>query len=149
MLNILGLIASIISFVLFLPQAKLTYKNRNNPQKLSTLSIGTQLLIMANATIWGIYAFLTNAFWVGAPGLVNFPLAFFTIVLILKNRKGETSKNWDRFCKSCGFEGDHLIFVTQPPGFGSIIYCSEENSKLGVPFSDYNDVKDLRNSIKN
>ncbi len=80
----LGFIGSSLSFILWLPQAKLTWQNRHSAEKLAGISTGTQYVVLANATTWGIYAILTEAWWVGAPGLINFPLALGTILLVRK-----------------------------------------------------------------
>lgn len=84
LINFLGLTASVISFILWLPQARVTWLSRKDPEKLRGISIGTQLLVMLNATIWAVYAVLANSLWVGVPGLVNFPLALITVIIVLK-----------------------------------------------------------------
>lgn len=76
---LIGLAAAVVSFVLWLPQALLVWKNRRNPLALSGVSMTTQYLVMMNATLWGVYALMTGAYWSGAPGLVNFPLAVMTV----------------------------------------------------------------------
>lgn len=84
--EILGFAGSLISFVLWLPQARATYRARHDAPILAALSAGTPALVVANATIWGMYALLTGAFWVGAPGIVNGPLAIWTLWLIWRAR---------------------------------------------------------------
>jgi uncharacterized protein with PQ loop repeat len=86
--NFIGAVMSVISFILWLPQAKLVWKNRNNPPALTGISNTTQVLVLVNAIGWGLYGFLTNSFWVGAPGLVNGPLAI--LILVILNRKQKT-----------------------------------------------------------
>lgn len=54
--NLLGLTASTISFIVWLPQARATWQRRNSPTELAGISLGTQLLVLANAATWGIYA---------------------------------------------------------------------------------------------
>lgn len=90
LINILGFLASVISFALWIPQAKITWENRNIPEKLAGISKGTQMLVIANATIWALYSILTEAYWTGAPGIVNLPLAVATLVLI---RRAERKMN--------------------------------------------------------
>lgn len=85
--DLIGFLSAVISFVLFLPQASLTWTNRGNPEALRSVSAGTQYLILCNAILWGVYAMLTEAFWVGAPGLVNAPLAVVTLVLLHRSRR--------------------------------------------------------------
>lgn len=82
--NIVGFLASSFSFILWLPQARLTWLNRKNPEKLSGISLGTQYAVVCNALLWGVYAFLAEAWWAGALGIVNLPLALGTIYLVKK-----------------------------------------------------------------
>ena len=77
--SLIGLSAAVVSFVLWLPQALLVWKNRRNPLALSGVSMATQYLVMTNAVLWGVYALATGAYWAGAPGLVNLPLAVMTV----------------------------------------------------------------------
>lgn len=82
---------ALISFVLWLPQARLIWKNRKNAEALQGVSRGTQLLVLVNATGWGLYAYLTEAFWVGAPGLINGPLAVYTLIILQRARSESLS----------------------------------------------------------
>lgn len=94
--TILGVVGTIISFALWLPQASLVYANRNQPEKLTGLSKATMYLVLANALCWGAYALLTGAFWAGAPGLINGPLAI-AVLVVLHRRHGVTdtdSQGW-------------------------------------------------------
>lgn len=70
-----------------IPQARLTWLNRGNPEKLEAISLGTQYAVVCNALLWGIYAVLTEAWWAGAPGIINLPLALGTIYLVKKASK--------------------------------------------------------------
>lgn len=129
--NILGMIASIISFVMWLPQAISTWKHRNNPTELAGISKGTQYFVLVNATIWGVYGVLSNAYWTGAPGLVNFPLALMTLYLIYRGSK-LTNTDSAQPC-GCGWEGSaHVFLVTSPPGYGTIRECFG-NLRHGFP----------------
>lgn len=92
----LGFSASVISFLLFLPQAAMVWKVRQDRAALSVISLSTQLFILANASIWGIYGYQTEAFWVAAPGLVNGPLALTVSVLILKSRSFSQSSHAEK-----------------------------------------------------
>lgn len=87
LLNLLGLTASIISFVLWFPQAMQTWRVRNDPQAMAGISVGTQWLLVANAIIWASYAVLAHAWWSGVPSLVNLPLALGTLYLIYRTRR--------------------------------------------------------------
>lgn len=87
LINLLGFTASIISFIMWLPQAKITWNNRHSPALLTSISEGTQFLVMVNATIWAVYAIATESYWTGAPGLVNLPLALLTLMLIRRAKR--------------------------------------------------------------
>ena len=82
----LGMTASTIAFVMFVPQAFRVWRTRHDAHALVGLSLSTQFLILANATIWSVYAFTLGEFWVGAPGIVNAPLAVTVIVLTVRSR---------------------------------------------------------------
>ena len=84
--TILGITASTIAFVMFIPQAVRAWRTRHDAHALVGLSLSTQFLILANATIWGVYAFMLGEFWVGAPGIINAPLAVTVIVLTVRSR---------------------------------------------------------------
>src|SRR4051794_25297760 len=75
-----------MSFVLWWPQAALVWRCREHSEELKGVSISSQLLLLANACLWGAYAVGTGSLWVGAPGLVNGPLAIVTIVLLKRAR---------------------------------------------------------------
>lgn len=129
--NLLGLIASTISFVMWLPQARSTWRHRNSPTELAGISMGTQLLVLVNATVWGIYAVITGAYWSGAPGLVNLPLALLNIYLITRAR--QLSADVEPSCR-CDMEGEHMLFITARPAYGDIVPCTgQETSGIPVP----------------
>lgn len=121
MIDALGFAATVISFALWLPQALSTYRNRHDAQALSGLSVGTFVLVLVNATLWGLYAVLTGAFWAGAPGIVNFPLAAWTLWLIWRSRRPGFGAGEEGAC-ACGFAspGPHDFVVTAPPGYGYV-----------------------------
>ncbi|MHA3724225.1 hypothetical protein ACXR2T_10135 [Leucobacter sp. HY1910] len=126
----IGFIAAVVSFVLFLPQAQRAWQFRRDAQSLRGISVGTQLLVLLNASLWGAYAFITGSFWVGAPGLVNAPLAMAMIVLILRSRRQAATEDE---CLLCRAGAVHEVFVTVPPGWGSVVPCTAENRKNGIP----------------
>ena len=68
-----GMIGTVLAFLLFLPQARHTWVNRGRPERLRGISLASQGCNIANALVWGCYAALTNAFWTGAPGIINAP----------------------------------------------------------------------------
>jgi uncharacterized protein with PQ loop repeat len=85
-IELLGFVASVMSFILWWPQAALVWRCRGRGEQLTGVSISSQLLLLINACLWGAYAVGTGSLWVGAPGLVNGPLAVITIVLLRRAR---------------------------------------------------------------
>lgn len=137
--NLLGFTASIISFVMFLPQARSTWQHRNSPKELQGVSAGTQYLILVNATIWAVYGVLTGAYWSAAPGLVNFPLALATLFFLHRGRKNLDALNENFACG--GDPDDHLYFVKEPNMRGQVIPCPHSSPLSGyvVPAGSYVD----------
>lgn len=86
LLPVAEVVAPVIAFVMFIPQAVITWQARHEPDRLSGISSGSQWLLLANACTWGILAYGLGSFAVGAPGLVNGPLAIMNLTLIHKGR---------------------------------------------------------------
>ncbi|MDQ0373346.1 hypothetical protein [Cellulomonas humilata] len=82
--EIAGLAGSAVSLVLWWPQALMVWRSRGDPDRLRGVSVTSQVLLLLNAVIWGAYAASTQSLWVGAPGLVNAPLALLTIGVLRK-----------------------------------------------------------------
>lgn len=80
--NILGAWGSVISFVLWLPQARRTWMIRHDRAALAGISTSTHLLVCSNAITWFAFALYTRNFWVGAPGLINLPLSVATLIIV-------------------------------------------------------------------
>ncbi|GAB2022844.1 hypothetical protein RyT2_19180 [Pseudolactococcus yaeyamensis] len=87
MVNSIGMIANLLSVVLWLPQARTTWQNRNNPQAIKGISLGTQFLTAANTICWCMYGVITHDFWLPLGTIVILPLALFTIIIKLKSKK--------------------------------------------------------------
>lgn len=140
----IGFLAAVVSFIIFLPQALRTWSVRKDPIALAGISIGTQWLILCNATLWGVYAILTGAFWVGAPGILNAPLALFTIFLVFRARAVPVAI--ENGCAFCADGIDHRVFITAPPGWGSLMPCSETTRAHGIAVADESKLLRLRES---
>lgn len=143
MTQVVGFLASAMAFVLFVPQATRVWASRHDARSLAGVSTLTQWLLLTNAGLWGVYAVLTGAFWVGAPGLINAPLAIVTLVLIGRSRRRVTDVPVDD-CQLCGDEVDHDVFITAPPGWGSVMACSASTRRNGVVVTSDDDVAMLR-----
>lgn len=85
--SIVGFLATLVAFTLFIPQAVTTWRHRNNPVELRGVSITTQVLVLLSALLWNIYAILEHTFWVGIHESLAIPIAIFIIFLVVKARK--------------------------------------------------------------
>jgi uncharacterized protein with PQ loop repeat len=83
--EIAGLAGSAVSLVLWWPQALVVWRCRRDPDRLRGVSVTSQVLLLLNAVLWGFYAVAAESLWVGAPGLVNAPLAVVTIVVLRRS----------------------------------------------------------------
>lgn len=83
---LINIIAPILSFAMFIPQAALAWKYRAEEEYIKGISASGQWLLILNAISWGLVAYDLQSFAVGAPGLVNLPLAVFTLSIIYRER---------------------------------------------------------------
>jgi uncharacterized protein with PQ loop repeat len=86
-LNTLGLAGTAFSFLMWVPQARITWQSRNDAVRLAGISETTQWLLVFGYTVWGTYGVLSQSMWVAAPSLVAVPLAAATIVVIRRGRR--------------------------------------------------------------
>ncbi|MHA6668384.1 hypothetical protein ACX3O0_05895 [Homoserinimonas sp. A447] len=87
LLNALGFAATAFSFMMWVPQARTTWQNRNDPLRLAGISEATQWLLLIGYLLWGAYGLLIESYWVAAPSAVSMPLALATIILIHRGRR--------------------------------------------------------------
>lgn len=142
MVNLIGFSASVVSFVMFIPSAKSVWDNRKDPHALQGASLGMNVMLLCNAVLWAMYGYMTSAFWVAAPGIVNAPLAILSMYFILKTRELHqevVAPLW---------EPDDKVFITAPPGFGSIMTPSHETIKHGVLFKTDEEYYQLRETYR-
>ena len=85
--EVAGIAGSVVSLILWWPQALLVWRSRSDPDRLRGVSVTSQVLLLLNAVLWGAYAVATQSLWVGAPGLVNAPLALLTIAVTRRSRR--------------------------------------------------------------
>ncbi len=86
LVNALGFVATGFSILMWLPQARTTWQNRNDPVRLTGISEGTQWLLVACYVLWGAYGVVSQSLWVSAPSVLAVPLAIATIVIIRRGR---------------------------------------------------------------
>ncbi len=84
----IGMMASLTSFLLWLPQGARVWKHRHDPSQLGGIAMSTQIISLAGNLLWGGYALLIGSFWLGAPAVVNGPIAILTILVL---RRGATA----------------------------------------------------------
>lgn len=84
--NALGFVATGFSILMWLPQARTTWQNRNDPVRLTGMSEATQWLLVACYVLWGAYGVVSASLWVSAPSVLAVPLAVSTIVIIRRGR---------------------------------------------------------------
>ncbi len=82
--EVIGMMASLTSFLLWLPQGARVWKHRDDPAQLQGIVLTTQVISLAGNVLWGVYALLIGSFWLGAPALVNGPIAVATIVVVAR-----------------------------------------------------------------
>ncbi|GAA2721581.1 hypothetical protein [Cellulomonas aerilata] len=78
----IGMMASLTSFLLWLPQGARVWKHRHDPARLAGIAVSTQVIALAGNLLWGVYALLIDSFWLGAPAVVNGPIAIGTILVL-------------------------------------------------------------------
>jgi uncharacterized protein with PQ loop repeat len=79
--EVIGMMASLTSFLIWLPQGVRVFRYRNDPARLQSIVLSTQVISLAGSALWGTYAVLIDSFWLGAPSLVNGPIAIATLVV--------------------------------------------------------------------
>lgn len=87
LINVLGFVATLFAIFMWVPQARITWQNRNNAQKLAGVSETTQWLSAVSYLLWGVFGALSESFWVMAPSLISFPLSVATIVVVRRGRR--------------------------------------------------------------
>ena len=78
----IGMLASLTSFLLWLPQGVRVWRHRHDPAQLQGIVLSTQVISLSGTVLWGVYALLIDSFWLGAPSLVNGPIAIATLVIV-------------------------------------------------------------------
>ena len=84
--EIIGVLASVLAFAVFIPQAVRVWRSRNDHHALLGVSITSFVFIVNNSIVWGLYAWTVGEFWVGAAGIINLPLAVMIVAVIIRSR---------------------------------------------------------------
>ncbi|QYH36326.1 hypothetical protein [Salinibacterium sp. M195] len=86
-INALGFVGTTFSFLMWVPQARITWQSRNDAVRLAGISETTQWLLVLGYGVWGAYGLLSASMWVAAPSVIAIPLAAATIVVIRRGRR--------------------------------------------------------------
>lgn len=84
--SVIGVIASVLAFAVFIPQAVRVWAARNDHHALLGVSITTNVFIVNNSIVWFVYAWTVGEFFVGAAGIINLPLAAMIVAVIIRSR---------------------------------------------------------------
>ena len=82
-IEILGLVAAVLTTSGFLPQIVKTWKTKD----VSSLSLPMYLVLCTGMVLWLIYGVLTNSFALVAANTVSSSLTLLLVVFILKYKK--------------------------------------------------------------
>ncbi|MFE6648041.1 hypothetical protein ACFVJS_15840 [Nocardioides sp. NPDC057772] len=88
-----GVIGSVVSLVMFIPQATRTWRFRRQPEALTGTSRIGMVLVLVNALAWAGYGIGTAAYWTAIPSACNAPLALGVLWLLRARRSGHTSQS--------------------------------------------------------
>lgn len=81
-----GVLASAVTFIMFIPTALSVYRHRHSPASLEGVSASTAWMMVVGSTAWIVYGLGTGAFWVSAPSAVNLPLGVVILVMLARAR---------------------------------------------------------------
>lgn len=93
--EVIGMMASLTSFLLWLPQGLRVWRHRHEPARLAGIAMSTQLISVAGNVLWTAYAVLLGSFWLGAPAIVNLPIAVATIVVLRRGAAASPARATD------------------------------------------------------
>lgn len=86
-INALGFAATTAAILMWIPQARTTLQNRNDPVRMAGVSETTQWMVLTCNLLWGAFGVVTASFWVAIPAVVACPIALVTIVIVRHARR--------------------------------------------------------------
>ena len=89
--EVVGMLASLSSFVIWVPQGRRVWRARHEPAKLAGIAVSTQAISLAGNVLWSLYAIGIGSFWLGAPGIVNIPILTMTVVVLRRHARAVPS----------------------------------------------------------
>lgn len=85
--EVVGMLASLSSFVIWVPQGRRVWRARHQPAKLAGIAVSTQAISLGGNVLWSLYAIGIGSFWLGAPGIVNIPILTMTVVVLRRHAR--------------------------------------------------------------
>lgn len=89
--EVVGMLASLSSFVIWVPQGRRVWRARHEPARLAGIAVSTQAISLAGNVLWSLYAIGIGSFWLGAPGIVNIPILTMTVVVLRRHATARTA----------------------------------------------------------
>ncbi|MFD2254012.1 PQ-loop domain-containing transporter [Lactococcus formosensis subsp. bovis] len=86
-ISCLGALANILSLLVWIPQAKTTWKKRKEVEALSGISLWTQFISAITSLTWCLYGLLIHDIWLPLGSIVVVPLAVWTIFTKYRAKK--------------------------------------------------------------
>ena len=84
---LVGMLASLTSFVLWVPQGRRVWRARRTPGALTGIAMSTQAISLTGNVLWSLYAVGIGSFWLGAPAIVNVPILTMTLVVLRRHAR--------------------------------------------------------------
>ncbi|GEN80994.1 hypothetical protein [Actinotalea fermentans] len=85
--EVVGMLASLSSFVIWVPQGRRVWQARHEPAQLTGIAVSTQAISLVGNVLWSLYAIGIGSFWLGAPGIVNIPILTMTVVVLRRHAR--------------------------------------------------------------
>ena len=85
--EVVGMLASLSSFVIWVPQGRRVWLARREPAQLAGIAVSTQAISLVGNMLWSLYAIGIGSFWLGAPGIVNIPILTMTVVVLRRQAR--------------------------------------------------------------
>ena len=136
--NLVGAVGTLVSVVMFWPQALRIRNLRHDRLALSGVSAWGQVGVLVNASTWLVYAAASRAWWSGAPGLVNIPVAAYCLWVLRCSREAHDGPDLpSRRCQICTADptaaSSHGWYVANAPGYGSVVFPCNGGMTIGFP----------------
>lgn len=106
--ELVGFFASMVSLILWWPQAVRVWKFRNDPKQLAGISRLGQVLLVLSGAVWTVYAGLIDSVWLAVSVSTNIPLGLLTLAILSQSRRQE--------CPSSAAMAGSVALVSAPIG---------------------------------